>query len=183
MLRTKILIPRSDLSLGQRKEIRDGARALAVRMAIAKAIGSSEDDLVVRPAENIADFATGIEQWNTSALVVLGNPYSVFPAAATPALANNKVAVFYGVGVETAPLPVSLLAFRQGAAGGTTFAIFDLEQLANELEPMGFFSEPVCYGPTDVLNISVIARIATGLLARVQLACYIAEGKATTLSG
>lgn len=181
-IRTMVLIPKEDLSLGQVSGFKQAAIAKGIERALARGIAGSEDELVCRHAQNIADFGTALDQWNTAALAAVGTAYSVFQAIAAPALANNKVAVFYGVGIETAPNPVSLLNFRQGAAGGTTYAIYDCEQLNNGQRTEGYFSEPIWYDPSEVLNVTVTARIATALLARVQLYCYIIEPKGPIIS-
>lgn len=170
------LIPTSDLTLTDRTRLRTAAIAKGIARAIALKVIASEDEAKVRNLQNIVDIpAIVLDQWNTAPLLVLGTAYSVFQAVAAPQLANNRLAVFYKVGVETAPIPVSTLAFREGVAAGTTYAIFDLEQLANSLEPEGYFSEPPVYDPLRVMNIVVTARIATGLAARVILGAYIIE--------
>jgi len=175
------LIPTEELTLSDIKAFRGGAAEAGIAMAIKHSIGA-RDGLVVRAAENIADFTTTLDQWNTAALNVVGTNYTVFNGAANPTLAVNKVAVFYKVGIETAPNPVGLLSFRRGAAAGTTLAVFDTEQLVNKLTSDGYFSEPVVYGPQTVLNVVVMARIATLLLARVQLGCFIIEPVQQTIS-
>ncbi len=185
MIRMKVIIPDSELSLSDMKMAKEMAIKKGIERALARGIAGNENELIARHAQNIADFGTAIEQWNTAALAVIGTAYSVFQAIAAPALANNKVAVFYKAGVETTGQPVSLLNFRQGAGGGTTYAVFDLEQLINQngLGVEGWFSEPVVYDPSEVMNITVTARIATALLARVQLGCFIIEPKGPTISG
>ncbi len=182
MQRTMVLIPKEDCTLGMVQEFKRAAIEKGIERAKTRGIAGSENELIVRHAENIADFGTALDQWNTAALAVVGTAYSVFQAIAAPALANNKVAVFYGVGIEAAPNPVSLLNFRQGAAGGTTYAVYDTEQLVNGLRPEGYFSEPIWYDPSDVMNITVTARIATAAAARIQLFCYIIEPKGPIIS-
>lgn len=179
--RIKTIIPRAELSLGDIRGLKDAAIATGLARA-QRRLGLSPEQLIVRQAQNIADFGTALDQWNTAALAVVGTAYSVFQAIAAPALATNKIAVFVGCGVETTPNPVSLLNFRQGAGGGTTYAQFDLERLNNLLEPEGYFSEPVIYEPNEVLNITVTARTATALLARIQLMCYIIEPPGQVIS-
>lgn len=179
--RIKTLIPAKELSLGQISEMK--MRAIQTGLARAKnRLGLDPGQLVVREPQNIADFGAALEQWNTAALAVVGTAYSVFQAIAAPAVANNQVIVWVGVGVETTPIPASLLNFRQGAGGGTTYAQFDLERLVNLLEPEGYFSEPVIYEPNEVMNITVTARIATALLARVRLMGYIIEPPGQVIS-
>lgn len=176
-----VLIPTEELTLTDKKGFRAAAVEAGINRAIAKAIGAREE-LVYRQWQNIADAITAAEAWATAALAAVGVNYTVFQAIAAPILANNKVAVFYGVGVATVPNPVSRLAFRVGAAAGTTKAVFDLELLDTVLIPEGYFSEPIIYDPQQVLNIVAMARIATGLAARVILKGYIIEPLQQTIS-
>jgi len=98
----------------------------------------------------------------------------------TPTLNAVRIAVWYGVAVETAAFPVSRLTWRSGGAAGNIIAEFDLEQLINRLESIGFFSEPVVFDPTLPYSGTVRARIVTGLLARVQPMGFIVEPAGTT---
>jgi len=176
----KVINPVEDLTLTDRQNYRMRAIEAGIERALAKKIAPSRDELVVRHAQNIADFATTVDQWNTPVLAAA--LVSVFGTAAAPVLAVTKVAVFYKVTVTTAPIPVAALSFREGAAAGTTKAIFDLEQLDGYLVPSGYFSEPVTYDPQNVLNVVVLPRIATGLLCRVIMGCYIIEPAGATIS-
>jgi len=129
----------------------------------------------VREFQPILDAGTVLDQWNTAALAVVGTAYSALQAIAAPANATNKVLVFYKTGVETAPMPVSRLQFRQGGAAGNIMGIFDLEQIINHQNVEGYFSEPVVVGPAITYAIQVLARIATGVLARVQVGSFVIE--------
>ena len=140
-------------------------------------MGVGQDELLVRHAENILDFGTALDQWNTAALAAVGTAYSVFQAIGAPTMANNKLAVLYKIGIETIPVPVSLLTIRSGGATGNIKAEYDLEQIVNGLELEGYVSEPVPFDPTETLAIQVLARIATGVLARIQLGMYVIEPK------
>lgn len=129
----------------------------------------------VLEAQPIADFGSALDQWNTAALVAVGIAYSCHQAVGAPVMAANRLAVYYKVGIETVALPVSRLIFRQNAVAGNIVAEFDLEQLVNRLETDGWFSEPVVIDPNQAHAVQVLCRIATGVLARVQLGCYIIE--------
>lgn len=173
---TSFIIPKDELTLTDMKDAR--ARAISGGLARASSkLGMSESELMVRHVENILDFGTALDQWNTAALAAVGTAYSVLQAIAAPTLANNKLAVFYKVGVQTVPNPVSLLRFRSGGAAGNIKAEFDLEQITNGLTPEGYFSEPIPMDPTETFAIQVVAIIATGVLARIQLGCYLIEPK------
>ena len=174
---TSVIIPTDIIDPGQQIVLMEKAKSAGIRRAIEKRVILAEEQASVRNFENILDAVAALEQWNTAALAVLGTAYSVFQAVGAFNLANNKLAVFYAVQVETIPLPVSLLTFRVGGAAGNIKAIFDLEQLATRQVVGGYFSEPVVYDPTDNIAVQVTARIATGVLARVQLGAFIIEPK------
>lgn len=171
-----------------------GKIAILIRQAIdlgtnraiaAKAIVSKEQSKV-REVDPVVDFGAGVGGWITMPLNAVGTQYSCIctavPVALTPQLANNRVAVFYKVSVETAGFPVSQLSFREGAVATTTLAVFDLEGLASTLKADGYFTEPVIYDPQKVLNIVVTARIATTVFARVRLGCFIIEPGGSVIS-
>ena len=182
-VRIKNVIPIHELTLGEISSAKREAIRTGISRAIDRRLAPVEERLIVRQAQNIADFGTALDQWNTAALAVVGTAYSVFQAIAAPVLANNKVAVFYRVGIQTAPNPVSLLSFRQGVVGGTTYAQLDLQQLNMGLATEGYFSEPIVYEPNEVLNITVTASIATAAAAQVILGCFIIEPMGPTISG
>ena len=136
----------------------------------------------VREFQPIADAGTAVDQWNTAALAVLGTAYQVTGNIAAPVLANNKRIVFYKCGVETVPLPVSRLLFRKGGATGNVLGVFDLEQIINHQNIEGYFSEPVIIDVGLTFAVQVLARIATGVLARVQLGALVAEPPGNTVA-
>lgn len=179
-----ILLPKGELTLTDMKAFRMAAIEAGINRAINLKVAPNREGLDVRHFENIFDAAAALDQWNTAALAVVGTAYSVFQAAAAPTLAANKLAVFYKVGVESvAPWPVSLLTFRDGPATGNIRYEFDLEQIINALEAEGYFSEPVIIDPQRQFAVQVTARVATGVLARVQLGAFIIEPKGQRLSG
>ncbi len=177
------LIGRDDLSVSQREQFRMNAIKAGKDYAVRKGIATSHQELDARDFQNIIDAGAALEQWNTAALLVVGNNYSVFQAIAAPILAANKVAVFWGVSVEDVPSPVSRLLFRTGGAAGNILYNFDMERTINNLENVGYFSEPVVIGPTQPFAVQVTCRIATLVLARVQLFAEIIEPKGLTITG
>jgi len=176
------IVPSEELTLTDKKQLRNEALEAGIARALKLGLASSREGLIAREPENIADFGTAADQWLTAALTAVGTLFTVFNNIATPTLANNKLVVFYKVGVETAPSPVSLLWFQLGAAAGTTKAVFDLEQLVNHLVVEGYFNEPVVYDPTNVLNVRVTCRILTNLQARVQLGGFLVEPRGQVIS-
>ena len=203
------LIPTEDLTLTDTKRFRQAAVNRGIQLAVGLRIvpigellvnGVSyvegmrippeaelhHPSLVVRHADNVVDFGAGVGGWLTMTLAVVGTAVSVFatavPAALTPTLAVTRVAIFYSVSVETTPMPVNLLTFTEGVAAGTTYAVFDLEELAVKQSLSGYFTEPVVYKPQKVMNIQVTPRIATGAQARVRLGCFIVEPTGAVIS-
>jgi len=169
------IVPKEELTITDQYKYRSDAINAAIKRALELKIATNSGELNVRSFENILDAGTALEQYNTAALAAVGTAYSCFQAVAAPILAANKLAVFYGVAIETTPSPVSLLTFRSGGAGGNIIAEFDLEQIATCQVVAGYFSEPVVIDPTRNFAVQVTARIATGVLARVQLKAFIVE--------
>lgn len=178
-----VLIPKDDISQARRDKYRTDAVNAGLRRAVELRIAPSADQLNVRGFLNILDVGAALDQWNTAALAVVGTAYSVFQAVAAPVIAANKIAVFYKVGVEDPLLPVSQLIFRSGGALGNILYQFDLEQMYNELETVGYFSEPVVIDPQRTFAVQVTCRIATAAICRVQLGAFIIEPKGQLIAG
>jgi hypothetical protein len=126
-------------------------------------------ELVTGPARSDFVVATGLDEMVTAALAAVGTPYSCFQAVGAPQLIINRLAVFYGVSIETVPIPVSYLLFRTGGAVGNVTAFFDLQTQDTRLTYDTFFSEPVVVDPQEIFAAQVICKIATGAAARVHL--------------
>ncbi|MDD4986974.1 MAG: hypothetical protein PHQ43_14595 [Dehalococcoidales bacterium] len=204
------IVPTGSMTLTDQKAYRQAAVAAGIERAADKGIGNIRDEIPgvnvndrqarvnailkyletdnippsidVREFQPILDAGTALDQWNTAALAVVGTAYSCFQAIAAPVMAANRLAVFYKVGIETVPLPVSRLIFRSGGAAGNIIGEFDLEQLVNRLETDGYLSEPVVIDPTGTFAAQVLCRIATGVLARVQLGGLIFEPAGSTIA-
>jgi len=197
------------MTLTDQKDYRINAIAAAIERASQKKIGSISDEIPgysvlsspqqridqvtnwlkqgntpasidVREPQPTLDFACAIDDWQSAALAAVNTFYTIFNGVVTPTLNAVRIAVWYGVAVETAGFPVSRLTWRSGGAAGNIIAEFDLEQLINRLESIGFFSEPVVFDPTLPYSGTVRARIVTGLLARVQPMGFIVEPAGTT---
>ncbi len=129
----------------------------------------------VREFQPILDAGAALDQWNTAALAAVGTEYSVFQAIAVPAigLRAKKLVVWYRIQVETVPLPVSRLVFRRNTATGIITAEFDLEQMATGQKVDGYLSTPQIWLTDMPHALNVMARIATGLFARVILGNFV----------
>jgi hypothetical protein len=181
--RRSFIVSKDELTLTDQRNAREMAYQNALQRATAKwQVG--EDELVIRGFQCLLDAGTALEQWNTAALAVVGTAYSVFQAIAAPTLAITKLACFYKVGIESiAPFPVGLLTFRTGGAAGNIKYQFDLEQIINGETSEGYFSEVVEIDPNEIFAAQVLCRVATGVLARVQLGGFIVEGLGSTITG
>jgi len=181
-LKTAIyLIPTDELTLTDQRTFREAALAAGERMARDQI--ASGGDYIARPPQNIADFGCALDQWNTAPLLAVGTPYSVFQAIAAPVLGNRQVVVWYKIGIETAPPPVSLVTFQEGAAGRTTFAVIDLEQVYAKQQTEGYLTEPIVYPNGSQMLINAICRIFTGVFCRLQLGGFVIEPVGPQISG
>ena len=183
----RTIIPIEELSLSERKEAKKNALQYGFDRAKVRGMAASPNELVVRAPRCRADFGTAAEGWFTAALAVLNNAYSVFQAVPTFAVANNNIIVWYGAACLTPTiaggLPISLLTIGQGAAPGTTYAVFNMEDLTAYQIVAGYFSEPIVFEPTEVMNITVTCKVVTGLPAIVPLYGYILEPRGPVVSG
>lgn len=126
-------------------------------------------ELVTGPLRTDLAVATALDEMVTAPLAAAGVAYSCFQAVAAPQLLIGRLVVFYGISIEVFPVPVSYLLFRTGGAAGNVLAMFDLQTQNTRLAYDTYFSEPVVYDPQQVFAVQVVARIATGVAARVHL--------------
>ncbi len=208
------IIPVGSMTLTDQKDYRMNAIAAVIERASQKKIGNISDEIPgysqlgsrqqridqitswlklgntpatidIREPQPTLDFACTVDDWQTPALVAVNTFYTIFNGVVTPTLNAVRIAVWYGVGVETAGFPVSRLTWRSGGAAGNIIAEFDLEQLVNRLENIGYFSEPVIFDPTLPYSGTVRARALaggapSGVFCRVQPMGFIAEPAGTT---
>ena len=133
----------------------------------------SVNDLVVGPT---------LDQWLTAALAAVGTAYSCFQNIAVPQMQDVKLAVFYGVQVNSIPFAVSRLIFRQNGAAGNIQAQFDLEGLEAMETWAGLFSEPVVIEPRQNFAAQVLCRQVTNAAAKIVLENYVFEAKGATIA-
>ena len=126
-------------------------------------------ELVTGPARTDLVAATALDAMVTAALAAVGVAYSCFQAIAAPQLLINRLVVFWGVSIETVPVPVSHLLFRTGGAAGNVQAMFDLQPQNTRLAYDVFFSEPIVVDPQEVFAVQMLARIATGAACQIHL--------------
>lgn len=132
---------------------------------LARSGGEPPESIDVREFQPILDAGAALDQWNTPVLAAVGTEYSIFQAIPVPAIAlrAKKVVCWYGVQIETTPLPVSRLIFRRTVAAGTVLATFDLEQLATGQKVAGYLSQPQIWRANMPYAINVMARVITGV--------------------
>ncbi len=170
------LILADQMSLSDMKERRMSA-LLRLLERYTKQMNPAGDGLSVRAFKCLLDAITALDQWRTAPLAVIDNQYSCFQAivGGVVTLPITRSVVFYGVSVEDWPLPVNALRFRLTGAAGGIVQEFDLEPLADTLNPIGYFSEPVCFDGNVPFGVYVNCRIATGVFARVKLMSVVVE--------
>uniref|UniRef100_A0A6M3M6R3 Uncharacterized protein n=1 Tax=viral metagenome TaxID=1070528 RepID=A0A6M3M6R3_9ZZZZ len=130
-------------------------------------------ELAPGPAAVRTDFAvpTVLAEALTAPLAVVDTWYSCFQAVAAPQLLVGKLAVFWGVSIETVPIPVSYLEFLRGT---NVQAVFDLQTQNTRLAFNAFFSEPVVFDPQDTFTAQVLCRIVAPA-SRVHLHNFLFE--------
>lgn len=184
------LIPIASMSLAEQERRRTQAvmsgRQALVDASVVKSIGNVVDrdpdygpdfiPVAVRPA------AVGFPMsgWMTEPLLLPNGIYNIFAGnngvAIIPQVPNNQVWVFYGIHVLTI-LPVNPVTQLYFAIGQSAIrkAAFDLQKMYDKLETSAYFTQPVVYGPQDIVTITVKARIASGVGCEVVLDTIIFE--------
>lgn len=178
----KYIIPSDDLTESQKASQRQKAIDAGMERATKTRVISSRSEALVREPETATDFGMAVGGWLAPAFAAVGTAYTVFNAVAAPQLANNRVCVWYGCWIETVPNPAYLLSFREGAAGGSTYAIFQLEALNIQQRTVGYFSEPIWYDPQRVMLIQWTARAIVGAGSHMGLLGFIIEPRGPTVS-
>lgn len=178
---TSYLIAMEDTSVSDRRQFRQNAIDSAVQKAINAGIAQSRSQLTVREFERVRDAGAGTTQWLTAALAVVATEYSCFAAVAAPTLASNKVAVFYGMSLNTIPINISLLRFRLGGAAGNMIGEFDSSKIQAAEQMIGYFSTPMLIGPTDIFAASVMCVVASLVAENVVLYGFTLEPKGQTI--
>lgn len=132
----------------------------------------SVDQAEFQPLADLVLPAVALDEWLTAPLAAVGTAYSCFQAIPAPQLPAGRLAVFFGVSIDTVPPPVTRLDFRHAAVTGQLLAVFNLEDLFSRDEMAGFFSEPVVILPNQTFVAQVRCSIATGVPAKVPLMAY-----------
>ena len=147
------------------------------RLSINAGIVTSRESLVVRDVLPNADLGLATNSWLSPALVA--NTEVTF---VTVALGNRRHLAFYGVSTESAAPSISMIYFRIGATGSSTFLLANLEGLYAEQETVGYFSEPVIYVPNETVFVRVLPRVTNAAGERIRLHALIAEPKGEAVS-
>ena len=178
----QILIPKDDITLTKREAFRQMAIDKGVARAIQMGIAPAEDQLDVRPFLPLLDAVAVIDRWLSNPLIApVGGDISIFNGAAVVVMPATRLVVWYKVGIETTPVPVSELVFRTNAIAGSIMRQFDLEQIINADTMEGYFSNPIIWEPSRTYAAQVRVRIATGIGGAVQLGGFVIEPKGNTI--
>jgi hypothetical protein len=176
----KYLILADDLTEAQKQGRRDRCIHDTLQRAQKLNIIGEESEALIKHPDTLADFTMAAGGWVSAAFAVVGTAVSIFNAL-TPAIPANRMVVFYGVWVDSLPLAANLLSFREGVAAGSTYAVFNMEELASAQSLRAFFSEPVWYDPLRVMNVTLTPRIVAGT-QRIGLMGFVIEPKGPTVS-
>jgi len=176
----KYLILADDLTEAQKQGRRDKCIHDTLERAVKLNVIGSEPEALVRHPDTVADFAMAVGGWVSAAFAAVGTLVSIFNAL-NPAVAGNRMVVFYGLWVDSLPLAASQLIFREGVNAGSTYAQFSLEEMAAARSLRAFFSEPVWYDPLRVMNVVLNPRIIAGT-QRIGLMGFVIEPKGPTVS-
>lgn len=184
------LVPLSDLSLEDRRAMREDADLNILGAALDLKFKSSGQDLVIRDILPTTDLVVGsgliatpatpaAEDWILPAAGVVGTESQWFSAL----LGVDRAMGFYGISVEATPTPISRLRLTLGANSTTVRGVFQLDQLNSRLETIGYFSETVVFVRNDTIRAMVMPRIAYAALSqRVALMGRIVEPIQNTVS-
>ncbi len=178
----KFIIPIGDTTKEKRSWFKEQSIKAGMERALATKVVARESEALVRAPEPVIDFGMAAGGWLAPAMGAIGTAVTVFNGVAAPQLANNRVVVWYGCFVEAIPFPANLLIFREGAAGGSTYGLFEMSEMAARNETVGYFSEPIWYDPQRVMLIQWTPRIVAAAGARLGLMGFIIEPKGATVS-
>lgn len=178
----KYIIPADDVTEEKKAWFRNEAIKAAMVRALDTRVITKEWEALVRSPEPVTDFGMAVGGWLAPAFTAIGTLVTVFNGAPAPQLANNRVVVWYGMFAESFPLGAYRLDFREGAAGGSTYAIFELDELGAALQTRAYFSEPVWYDPQRVMLIQWAPRAVIAAGQRMGLLGFIIEPKGPTVS-
>lgn len=185
-------IASSELTLTDKKNFRAAAVDAGAKEAIARGIAKTTTELVARAAMPFTDFfaaAVGwsVQEWYRGPAIAAVGWGSVFNTGAVPAnvpmLARTKIAIFYGFTDYSANPVINGVRFRLGAQGASTLATFFFQDVRGKLEPDVYFSEPVVYGPEDMVYIEAHYNAIVGAaVEQFAFMAYILERTGPTIS-
>ena len=178
----RYLIPKDELSLSEMRDNRVKAADALMNRAIKLGISGAKDELALRTLQPVLDLGCAIDTWQTAVLALVQTPYTVFQAVVAPIFVANRMAVFYGVSITTAPVTVGRLIFRMGGAAGNIIAEFDLETIVNSNTVEGYFSQPIPIDPQLVFSITAMSSVASGAVCGVVLRNFFIDPVGQTIA-
>lgn len=168
--KTSWLIPSSRVTDFDHKRIRDSlALALIDRLKRAAVVSTARDAVVrdIRPATDLA-FA---QQTFLSAAMVANTWLALVNNLQCP---TTKAIGLYGVAIDSAAPGTSQLRIAPGVNAGDRY-VYHLEELYEEDNFIGYFSEPYLVDPQEFLHIQIFPRVAVAAGERVVLLGLVAE--------
>lgn len=151
------LIPVGDLSLAERASLRRNTDQILTANALRQAIRTDPHDLLIRDIFPLTDLGlAATDDFLIAAAGVAGTDLQY----CVPTIGVTQCIGIYGMGVESAALPLSRVRFTLGTASSQVRGAFQLEQLYMRLETVGYFSEAIIFVKSEVMRIMVMPRIA-----------------------
>ena len=153
--------------------VEDALKRELKRIAIAKKVATSENELAVRDILPKTDLNYANEVWKTGSLPAF--TYSTVSSLRVP---DNKVIGFYGVrdlagGIGTGI--TSVIRFTLGPGKSKVIDLWQIQKIESEEELEGYSDKMIIYGPGEYLGIDFY-NIATGV-SNVQLLGFVVEPK------
>ena len=157
---TSYLIPAGDLSLDERRSMRQNADAKLLSAATKLKIRDNPDDLCIRDVLPFTDFAlapaANNEEWLMAGPGVNGTDLQYFASQ----LAVERCVVFFGLWLGSVPYGVTRVRLTQGATSAQIRSAYQVEKLEPRLEPFGYFNEGVIFIRQEVVRIMVMPKAA-----------------------
>ena len=164
------IIPAREMSQDRVQRLIDATSERMLDLAVNKGLASSREGLVIRdtrPDEDLGLAPTtagvplaAVRSWWTGALVAATLSRYWNALGLTPQLDTRRLVAFVGVSIPDANPTIQEVAFREGLTGSTTRAAYNLQQLYEELETIGYFSMPVIYEPNQFVFVEFWPRLA-----------------------
>lgn len=147
------LVAIGDMSLDERKRVRQTAEANAALQLVSRARMDHREITVrtPRPHTDLGIAGTG-ESWLIPGPSVVGTAITFV----SQLLNAVQACVFFGLSLDGVPNGISQVTFQLGA--GDIRAIMHVEELESRLEPEAYFGNQEIYGPNDTITLITLPK-------------------------